>query len=170
MEKIYTLECMQTGEVLFFKSEEEADSAREKLNDKGFDFGTPGYEYVCTSVENDLKIYAELSIWIYKDAMDVRDVYVGLEFSSERPKDGFDFEVRRTLDDAKHRNIEITFVGSLDNLNETKNVVERITYAMKEFANEALNRPSAELLEMSKEELHNLIAAVYEKKYKNFVL
>ena len=41
---------------------------------------------------------------------------------------------------------------------------------LKEFANEALNRPSAELMEMSKEELHNLIAAVYEKKYKNFVL
>jgi len=170
MEKIYTLECMQTGEVLFFKSEEEADSAREKLNEKGFDFGTPGYEYVCTSVENDLKLYAELSIWIYKDKIDVRDVYVGLEFSQERLKDGFDFKVRSTLDDTKHRFVEIVFAGSLDNLAEPKNVVERISDAMKEFANEALNRPSAELMEMSKEELHNLIAVVYEKKYKNFVL
>ncbi len=167
MEKIYTLQCMPYGNVLYFKSEEEADVAREKLNDKGFDFRASGYEYVCTSVENDLKIYAELDIWIYKDKIDIRDVYVGLEFSSEQPKDGFEFKVCRTLDDTKHRCVEITFVCGLD---ENKNVFDRISDTMKEFANEALNRPSTELMGMSKEELHDLIAVVYEKKYKNFVL
>ena len=167
MEKIYFLQPYFES-YYHFKTKEEAEAARVKLNKLGFDCESVEYHYVCTSLEDDLRMVAEISMWISKDKIECEfESSSWLDYSADYPVDGFSFKVGNTLDDTKKRVVNFSLVYSLDKI---KTIGEKYNDMLKEFANEALNRPSAELMEMSKEELYNLIAVVYEKKYKNFVL
>ncbi len=167
MEKIYYLQPYLDS-YYYFKTREEAENAMAKLNQLGFDCDHIGHNYICTSLEDDMRMVADISVWIYKDKIEYRCGDGNwLAYAADYPVDGFSFEVGNTLDDTKSRVVNFSLVYSLDKI---KTIGEKYNDMLKEFANEALNRPSAELMEMSKEELHDLIAVVYEKKYKNFVL
>lgn len=140
MEKIYYLQPYLDS-YYYFKTKEEAEEAMEKLNNLGFDCDYIGHDYICTSLEDDMRMVADISVWINKDKIECgRESHSWLVYAADYPVDGFSFKVGNTLDETKDRVVEFSLVYSLDKI---KTIGEKYNDMLKEFANEALNRPSA---------------------------